>query len=40
VLFNPMTGPETRGWLKEKVFGPDEPFEFESGSGTNSSNES
>ena len=37
VLFNPMTGPETRGWLKEKVFGPDEPFEFESDSGTNSS---
>src|SRR5262245_42243300 len=23
VLFNPMTGPETRSWLKEKVFGPD-----------------
>ena len=40
VLFNPMTGPETRGWLKEKVFGPDEPFEFESNSGTKSSNES
>jgi len=39
VLFNPMTGPETRGWLKEKIFGPDEPFEFESG-GSNSSNES
>ena len=37
VLFNPMTGPETRGWLREKVFGPDEPFEFESGPGTNSS---
>jgi hypothetical protein len=35
VLFNPMTGPETRAWLKEKVLGPDEPFEFESGSGSN-----
>lgn len=34
VLFNPMTGPETRAWIKEKVFGPEEPFEFES-SGSN-----
>jgi hypothetical protein len=34
VLFNPMTGPETRRWLKEKVFGPEEPFEFQS-SGAN-----
>jgi hypothetical protein len=33
-LFNPITGPETRKWLKEKVFGPDEPFEFQS-SGAN-----
>ncbi len=39
VLFNPMTGPETRSWLKEKVFGPEEPFEFQSG-GNQSSNES
>ena len=38
VLFNPMTGPETRAWIKEKVFGPDEPFEFEP--STASSNES
>ena len=38
VLFNPMTGPETRSWIKEKVFGPDEPFEFEpSGSSSNES---
>jgi hypothetical protein len=36
VLFNPMTGPETRAWLKEKVLGPDEPFEFKSDSGSNS----
>lgn len=40
VLFNPMTGPETRGWLREKIFGPDEPFEFDSKPGSNSSNES
>ena len=35
VLFNPMTGPETRRWLKEKVFGPEEPFEFSSGANEN-----
>ncbi len=38
VLFNPMTGPDTRRWLKEKIFGPEE-FEYggsasPSGSGT------
>jgi hypothetical protein len=36
VLFNPMTGPETRKWLKEKVFGAEEPFETYS-SSTNQS---
>jgi hypothetical protein len=30
-LFNPVTGPETRRWLKEAVLGPDEPFEFKPG---------
>ena len=29
-LFNPMTGPDTRRWLREKILGPEEPFEFES----------
>jgi len=38
VLFNPMTGPETRSWIKDKVLGPDEPFEFEP--SNSSSNES
>lgn len=38
VLFNPMTGPETRKWIREKVFGPEEPFEYQSSSS--SSNES
>ncbi|MET1008582.1 MAG: hypothetical protein ABWY96_00810 [Gaiellaceae bacterium] len=28
VLFNPATGPETRKWLKEKVLGPEQPFEY------------
>ncbi len=36
VLFNPMTGPDTRKWLREKVFGPEEPFEYPS-SGSNQS---
>src|SRR3989454_7021943 len=26
ILFNPMTGPETRRWLKDKIFGEDEEF--------------
>jgi hypothetical protein len=38
VLFNPMTGPETRKWIREKVFGPEEPFEYQSNSS--STNES
>jgi hypothetical protein len=29
ILYNPKTGPETRRWLKEKIFGPEETFEFE-----------
>lgn len=36
VLFNPATGPDTRRWLKDKVLGPEEPFQYES-SKTNGS---
>jgi hypothetical protein len=36
VLFNPATGPDTRRWLKDKLFGPEEPFQYES-SKTNGS---
>jgi len=36
ILFNPMTGPETRRWLKDKVFGEDEEFGYGSGSSGNS----
>jgi hypothetical protein len=33
-LFNPVTGPETRRWLKQKLFGNDEfGFETQSGNG-------
>jgi hypothetical protein len=28
ILFNPMTGPETRRWLKDKIFGEDEEFGY------------
>jgi gas vesicle protein len=34
ILFNPMTGPETRRWLKDKIFGEDEEFGYgSSGNG-------
>jgi hypothetical protein len=28
-LFNPWTGPETRQWIKDKVLGPEETFEYQ-----------
>jgi hypothetical protein len=28
ILFNPMTGPETRRWLKDRIFGDDEEFGY------------
>ncbi len=30
VFFNPVTGPGTRDWVKVKIVGPDEPFEYTS----------
>ena len=27
VLLNPATGPDTRRWIKDRIFGPEEPFE-------------
>ena len=36
ILFNPMTGPQSRRWLKERVFGPEEDFTY-SGSVPSSS---
>jgi hypothetical protein len=29
ILYNPATGADTRRWLKEKIFGPEETFEYE-----------
>ena len=31
ILFNPMTGPQTRQWLKERIFGPEEDFTYSGG---------
>jgi len=28
VLFNPATGPDTRKWLKDRILGPEQPFEY------------
>jgi hypothetical protein len=37
LLFNPITGPETRRWLKDRIFGEDEEFGYGS-SGSGNSN--
>jgi hypothetical protein len=37
ILFNPMTGPETRRWLKDKIFGEDEEFGYGGNGGAGSS---
>jgi hypothetical protein len=37
ILFNPMTGPATRRWLKDKIFGEDEEFGYGGSSSGNSS---
>ncbi|HSL65240.1 MAG TPA: hypothetical protein VK874_11330 [Gaiellaceae bacterium] len=37
ILFNPMTGPQTRAWIKEKVLGPSDDFTY--GGGTESASD-
>jgi hypothetical protein len=37
ILFNPMTGPATRAWLRERLFGGGDDFTYQGGSGGNSS---
>jgi hypothetical protein len=37
ILFNPLTGPETRRWLKNRIFGDEEEFGYGGGSSGNSS---
>ena len=38
ILFNPLTGPETRRWLKDRIFGEDEEFGFGGGGSSGNSN--
>ena len=38
LLFNPITGPETRRWLKDTIFGADDEFGYGSGSTSGNSN--
>ena len=33
ILFNPMTGPATRQWLKERILGPSDDFTYSGGGG-------
>jgi hypothetical protein len=33
ILFNPVTGQQTRQWLKERIFGPSEEFDYSVGDG-------
>jgi hypothetical protein len=33
VLFNPVTGADTRRWLKDQIFGEEQPFEHTSNGG-------
>ena len=37
VLFNPMTGPTTRQWVKDKVLGPSDDFTYGGDSGSSPS---
>ncbi|MDX6505991.1 MAG: hypothetical protein QOG06_635 [Gaiellaceae bacterium] len=37
ILFNPMTGPETRRWLKDRIFGEDEEFGYGGGGASGNS---
>lgn len=34
ILFNPMTGPQTRKWLSDRLFGGDDDFTYQGGNGS------
>ena len=36
ILFNPISGPQTRKWLSDKLFGPADEFTYQGGNGTTS----
>ncbi len=37
VLFNPLTGPQTREWLSNRLFGGDDDFTYQGGNSSNGS---
>ena len=38
ILFNPVSGAQTRKWLSDRVFGPSDEFTYQGGNSTPSSN--
>jgi hypothetical protein len=38
ILFNPVSGPQTRKWLTDKLFGPSDEFTYQGGGNGGSSN--
>jgi|ERR671922_1403130 hypothetical protein len=38
ILFNPITGAQTRKWLSDKLFGPSDEFTYQGNSGAGSPN--
>src|SRR5436305_14423175 len=38
ILFNPVSGAQTRKWLSDRVFGPSDEFTYQGNSGAGSSN--
>ena len=36
ILFNPVTGPQTRKWLSEQLFGPTDDFTYQGGGNSGS----
>jgi hypothetical protein len=35
VLFNPLTGPQTREWLSDRLFGGNDDFTYQGGNSSN-----
>src|ERR671922_487732 len=38
ILFNPVTGPQTRKWLSDRLFGSSDEFTYQGGNGAGSPN--
>ncbi len=37
ILFNPVSGPQTRKWLSDRLFGPSDDFTYQGGGGNSGS---